>query len=144
MTKWSLASTISGRQYGEELTNEECALAKKHGLVVLYGASDDLIEIRGVVYDEIGMYNGGDFQLTAEGVIEFWGDNGEKLKDEAMKWFAKQALPKALITTKWSVGDYSWVISSDIPFEPFDIMEDSEKFCRGIVISVSDFTLGVK
>jgi hypothetical protein len=59
MTKWSLASTISGRQYGEELTNEECALAKKHGLVVLYGASDDLIEIRGVVYDEIGMYNGG-------------------------------------------------------------------------------------
>jgi hypothetical protein len=32
----------------------------------------------------------------------------------------------------------SWKIQTDIPHETFDIMEDGELFCRGVVFHVDD------
>lgn len=41
MTPKELAATLNGREYSCEITRAEEAQARKHGLVVVYGASDD-------------------------------------------------------------------------------------------------------
>ncbi len=50
-TKEQLASRLTGREYGDEITEEEEAEAKASGLFVIFGASDDLCEIRLAVID---------------------------------------------------------------------------------------------
>lgn len=52
MTKESLASTLNGREYGEELLATEELAAKTNGLLVIFGASDDIVEMRGAIKDE--------------------------------------------------------------------------------------------
>jgi hypothetical protein len=59
MTKEQLAALLNGREYGSEITREESAQAAKDGLVVLFGASDDLAEFRGAIHDEHGCWDGG-------------------------------------------------------------------------------------
>lgn len=39
MTPQEFAALLNGREYGEEITREEEALAKAHGLVVVFGYS---------------------------------------------------------------------------------------------------------
>ena len=45
MTAKELAQRITGRHYMEELSEEEEILANKNGLIVVFGASDDLMEL---------------------------------------------------------------------------------------------------
>ncbi len=141
-TKEQFAAMLNGREYGEELVEGDARVAEAAGLIVIYGASDDLIELDGVVSDEVGAYDGTTFKLTATGPLEDWDDGDKKDKAEAIAWFERDKLPSATIDAKWDHNGYSWFISADIPFAPFDIMEDGEKFCRGIVIAVSDLPKG--
>ncbi len=57
MNAKQLAAQLNGREYGSEITKEEEAAAKKAGLVVVYGASDDLVELRGAIEEEVGAYD---------------------------------------------------------------------------------------
>ena len=59
ITKEQLAAMLNGREYGQELTNDEGKLAKQSGLVVIFGASDDLMQIVGAECAEVGCYKGG-------------------------------------------------------------------------------------
>ena len=58
MTKEELAALINGRKYRHELTDKEEKAAKDARLVVVFGASDDLMEFRGAINDECGAYDG--------------------------------------------------------------------------------------
>ena len=62
MTMETLAAILDGREIGSEITKAEADQAKAAGLVVVFGASDDLMEFRGAIYDEIGCY-------TDDGVV---------------------------------------------------------------------------
>ena len=136
MTKEEFALPLNGREIGNEINADECAMAKQYGLVVIYGASDDLIELRGAIHDEVGMYDGGVLYIHAGGVSEN-GDNEEcKRCRERMREDQKKA---AAIKCEWGKEPFSWHIEpAKIPFAPFEITEDGEKFCRGIVISIAD------
>ncbi len=59
MNKEELAKRLDGRLIGNEISKEEEAKAQEDGLIVIFGASDDLAEIRGAIYDEVGCYDGG-------------------------------------------------------------------------------------
>ena len=59
MIKEELAALINGREYTHELTDKEKS-AKDARLVVVFGASEDLMEFRGAINDECGAYGGGD------------------------------------------------------------------------------------
>jgi hypothetical protein len=52
MTKEELAAILNDREYGAEITEIEAKLAKKDGLVVVFGHSDDCVEFRGAIEDE--------------------------------------------------------------------------------------------
>lgn len=67
MTKEQLAYLLNGREYTNEITKEEEREAKNSGLLVIFGASDDLIELRGAIYDEVGAINGGEVRIGKNG-----------------------------------------------------------------------------
>lgn len=127
-----LAALLNGREYRQEITKEEAARAKADCLVVVFGASDDLMEFRGAIDDEKGCYNGGIAYLTSTGLLQNDCDNDDcphfaKLKDKA-----------ATINAVWDKDGYSWVYETDIPHETFEILKDGERYCRGIVFALAD------
>lgn len=143
MTKEQLAALLNGRQYRSEITDEEAAAAKAAGLLVIFGASDDLVEFRGFISDEIGAYNGTTFRLCPEGLLPEWPNTSDEGWDEseAEDYFRRKALGFVDIEALWDEGGYSWVISppSTLPHATFVIKEEGEPdFCRGIVIDMAD------
>lgn len=50
------AKRLDGRQYREEVTPEDREIAKQNGFLIIYGASDDLIEFDGIMIDETCVY----------------------------------------------------------------------------------------
>ena len=132
MNAKELAALLNGRQYAKEITKAEAEEAKAAGLVVIFGASDDLMEFRGAIYDEIGAYNGATALLTHTGLLaNECGDGCPYAEREAAKGLAVKAL--------WSPGDgYSWKFKTDIPHETFEVVDDGEPYCRGIVFALAD------
>jgi hypothetical protein len=52
------ADRLNGRQYRGELTRSEGDQANTDRVLIVYGASDDLTEFDGILWDEAGAYNG--------------------------------------------------------------------------------------
>lgn len=121
------ANLISGRQYGyPQFTKEQLQIAKDNGFVIVYGASDDLMEFAGAIEDEGNCFDGGEVYFDKNGVTEnendncieaLWCDN--EIRDE----------DGSLIT---------WTYKTDIPHETFMIYDEDESYCRGIVFSIND------
>lgn len=109
MTLKEFAALLDGRTYLHEITEEEEALARELGYVVVFGYSDDNAELRGAVDDEIGCYDGG--------VIEHEDLQGT-------------------ILAQWCPDDVdcSWYFSSTLPYEKFYIYEGNDLYCVGAVI----------
>ena len=105
------AKKLNGRQYLNELTKEDEAYARENGIVVVYGQSDDLMEVRGAIDEEFCCYDGGTFYLGFAKVEAIWCPKGT---------------------------DYSWGYETDFPHEEFTIMEDNEHYCSGIVFYLKD------
>lgn len=142
MTKEELAAILNGREYGSEITSAEEADAKAAGLLVVFGYSDDNVELRGAISEEIGMYDGGRFCITSEGsVMPMWEDVEITDKEEACEYFRKDALPRIGVDCQWAPADeptLSWRYSTTAPHATFDVMEDGEVYCRGIVLAMAD------
>jgi len=130
MTKEQLAEKLNGREYGEEITRDEAAQAKEHGLVVVYGTSDDLMEFYGAIHDEKDCWGGGTVYFDEEG-------------QDDCPYIAKAIEGYKTIEAKWCAPDSpSWTYETDIPHATFDIMEDGEVYCRGIVFEISALSRG--
>lgn len=131
MNTKELAALLDGREIMEEITTEEAA-AKADGLVVVFGASDDLMEFRGAIHDEVGCYGGGTAYLTNTGLLQNDCDNDE------CPHFAKIKAMAATIKAVWDRDGYSWLYETAIPHTTFEIFEDGETYCRGIVFALAD------
>lgn len=129
--KW--AEKLGGREYGSELTEIEEKELEALGLVVVFGASDDLCEFRGAMDDEVGCFDGEDIYVNAEGLI---ANNMDMFDD-----FVPENSPEfVLIKMCWDLRGYSWICETDIPHESFDILDDGNPYCRGIIFSVDDMS----
>lgn len=141
MNKEKFAAMLNGREYRNEITKDEAAQAKAAGLVVVYGASDDLMEFAGALYDEVGVYGGGMALVDAKGVLD--RDQIDDDDDEAIAEFVARSKTAQSIEALWndSVSDASvpaWTYMTDIPHATFDVMDDGELYCRGIVFALAD------
>ena len=112
MTLKEFAKILDGREYLHEITKEEEALAKELGFVVVFGYSDDNAELRGAIDDEIGCYDGG--------ILEH---------DDLPSVIYADWCPKDI--------DCSWSYGTSIPHENFNIYEDGELYCVGIVCDIN-------
>jgi len=114
MTTKEWAQKINGREYRNELTRKEALEAEKDGVIIAFGYSDDLLELMGVVDEEVDALNGINF-----GFVEaIWSP-----KDEYGDTYA------------------SWLIESKFPHEHFSIYEDEELYCIGAVIKIKPQSL---
>jgi len=125
-----LARWLDKRTYGNEISKEESQKAKDQGLVVVFGYSDDNMEFRGAIDDEVGCYDGGFAYLDSSGLIENDCDS------ERCPYFRKSIEQAAKIEAVWGSNmgsDFAWIYKTDIPHETFVIYDEDEQYCRGIV-----------
>ena len=133
-----MAKRLHGREYRREMNAGDKADAQTYGLLVVYGASDDLTEFEGAYSDEEGANNGAEHVFTVvNGKLQIVRERDDEHELEREGWVRpKQAL---VVNAQWCPDHFagSWLITSDAPFAEFDIMEDEQLYCRGAVIDVA-------
>lgn len=135
MTMKEFAEMLSGREYGMEISKAEERQAADADLVVVYGYSDDNVELRGAIDEEVGAYEGGTICLTKAGLFK----EPDCSCTEACPFYSAALKAAKTIKAVWhDEGGPCWTFETDIPHETFNICEDGELFCVGIVISVED------
>lgn len=133
LKKW--AELLNDREYMEELSEEEAKELKKDGIIVLFGASDDLCELRGAMNDEFDCWEGGRFAYVEERVcfvdVNYYKDN----PDELIK-IDLSARPYIDI----EFGKNGWKYKlPNIPQADFNILDNGEQYCVGKVFYKFDF-----
>lgn len=133
MTVEEVAKMLNGRECRGEVSDEEEKKIADSGIVVVFGASDDLCEFRGAICDEAGCYDGGEVLVTRGGLVEPHDDC------ECDYCGYETSISEAqVINAKWHDGDIAWTYETEIPHKTFDVMEDDEVYCRGIVFKLED------
>ena len=129
MTIQEVAEMMNGREYLNELTDEEADEMKRSGIVVVFGYSDDNVELRGAVDDEIAAFEGTEFYITSDGMFDKPCEYQCKLYREYLR---KSKKITAIFDNK------GWHFETDIPHIEYDINEDGELFCKGIAFYLKD------
>lgn len=124
------ANALDGSEYRKEGSRELFAEMKAAGLVAAFGASDDLLEFRGAIDDEVGAYEGVEVRIS----------NGDLVKNECRDSDCPNFNPHPPgsfeVKAEWDADGYSWKLSTDTPCHYFEVVEDGEKYCRGIVFKI--------
>ena len=128
-----IAEMLHNREYGNETTSEIEQIAKDNNIVIVFGYSDDNMELRGVINDEIGCYGGGTSLIHKGEILEQCAEDCK-----CFQLISKESnYIEAMVPT--SVYDM-FVFTSDLPYESFDILEtegdDISKYCKGIVVKL--------
>ena len=127
-----IAAELDGTEYPVRISKELQARAKQARVVIVYGASDDLMEIDGFMSDEIGCNDGGTAYITPLGIVE------NECSDSECPYFESEKDAAATIDAVWAAEGYSWVYRTKIPHVTFEVVEDGERYCRGVVFNVDD------
>lgn len=135
MTKEELAAKLNGREYGSEIDHREAETALSDGLVVVFGYSDDNVEFRGAIEDEVGAYGGADLKINRRGLIPEHDCN--------CQYCGYKSKNNAEIKALWCQDDHDgeqipWLFETEIPHATFYVREDGKFFCRGIVFHIND------
>jgi hypothetical protein len=104
----------------------------------VFGASDDLLEFRGAIHDEVGAYDGTTAYVTKDGLVQRQCQDEDCPHEKRLMNSAKRTATKVEAVWCPKSPDASWLIKTNIAHESFDIIEDGELYCRGIVFALSD------
>lgn len=128
MTCKELAKLLDGRQYLNEISLDEQKEANMNGLVAVMGYSDDCMLLVGAITEEMYCLEGGKVYIKDDEVYPDKFTNNGELIDECYA-----------ITAIWCPKnpDCSWAYETDIPHEIFNIYEDNELYCVGIVFDIN-------
>lgn len=139
LTIESLAALLNGRTYRKEITREEEQRAAAAGLVVVFGASDDLMEFRGAIDEEVGAWEGTTVRVTAAGLLPRWDSIDHDNEAECESYFRLKLQHSTEIKALWGKDEkWTWTYETAIPHATFEITDDDEHYCRGIVFRVAD------
>lgn len=124
------AKRLDNREYGYQIfTKEEIEIAKENDIVIITGASDDLMEIEGAICDEADCFDGGIVRISPTwGVLSrnYWNKNQIPIR---AKWCEEKDEKGNTIP---------WTYELSIPHETFMIYEEGKPYCRGVVFSIKD------
>lgn len=141
MTAKELAVILNGREIGGEIFPGEERDAKAAGLVVVYGYSDDTMDLRGSIHDEVDCYDGGIAYLTKDGILR---EPDQFCNSDKCPYFAAAKNNAKTIKAVWhDKGGPCWTFATSISHETFTIFEDGEPFCEGMVFSMGDLEVTV-
>lgn len=115
ITATEAAQALDGRQYRDEGSRAFFAGLRDAGLVAVFGASDDIMMMDGAIHNE----------FYGKTFVSACGSTGD-----AGTW---------CVEPLWCVEDgISWTYKTNIPHEIFEILEEEEIYCRGIVFALAD------
>ena len=129
MTLDEVYDIMNGREYLKELSAEEEEEMKQSGIVAVFGYSDDNVELRGAVDDELAAFEGTEFYITSDGLFHKPCEYHCKLYREYLRKAKK-------ITAIFD--NNGWHFETDIPHIEYSINEDGELFCKGIAFYLKD------
>lgn len=135
LTKETVAAELDGAEYPFRPTAEQRLAWREAGLVVVFGASDDLMEFEGAIYDE----RDGEGTALVDHVGLLPMRDGIDDDDELEAFFARRKVARK-IKGKFDSEGYTFVYKTDIPHATFEVMEDGDKYCRGVVFALADCT----
>lgn len=127
------AKRLDGREYKQEMTDQEIKLAAELGYVIVFGRSDDRTVCHGAIEAELMTVDGGELFITDQGLYEACS---------CQCIYSQEAKKKASsIAVRWCKGPYVWSYQSDIPHSSFEIIDNQPaenlKFCQGMVFNLS-------
>jgi hypothetical protein len=111
-TPETLAALLNGREYGSEITREDTLMTTQ--------SCGELFMKRFVATAVGSVFNG---EHDCE--CEFCGF--KKAKEKAHE-----------IKAVWGEGEYSWSYKTDTAHATFEIVDEDEKYCLGIVFRLGD------
>lgn len=139
MDKKTLAKQLDGIKHPvhENLSRSIIESAAAHGLVIVYGASDDLMELEGAIHDEFGCFGGGIALVDKQGLLSrLDAEFDEEPESEEISLRKKAARE---IEPRWcKEPGIRWTYRTTIPHATFHVMRDGEVECRGIVFALSE------
>lgn len=151
LTAAAVAASLDGCEYPFDPPRKDQDAWESAGLWVLVGASDDLFEIYGKGGDEVGAYDGTSVGLCREGLVsppdvsdlELDGsdiDDSEEALSKLATWGRRRRAAIEIEALWCPPGEsLSWRIQAPEGIgTPFNVMEDGEVFCRGVVISADE------
>lgn len=137
MTKEELAAQLNGTEYPMRISEELATQAKAARLVVVYGASDDLMELEGAIRDEISAP--GSAYVDGKGLTSDFNELCENKDWRGLQDYFQRFDGREEIEALWCAEpSYSWTYKTAIPHATFEVVEDGEPYCRGIVFSLAD------
>lgn len=134
------ANLLNNREYREEITKEEEKIAKENNLIVIFWYSDDNIELRWAINDEIWAWGWVEFYIDKKKNKIYYTTSRyideRELNDEfeeiVQNYFDNNCIKvKAIRNQFWEI-EINW-----IEYERFDIVEDWEKFSDWIIIKIN-------
>ena len=153
-----LAKLLDGNVYRDELYNEYGIdvydICEKNKWVIVYGASDDLIEFEGIISDEDGAWNGALCKLVKPG--DFYLEDADdetykKAKDYMFVSIIEDELKvlknnnyndTCVVEMLWCPDDtdMSWQVNvKGAPFTKFNVMKGEEVYCEAAIVDLSKF-----
>ena len=153
-----LAKLLDGNVYRDELYNEYGMdvydICEKNKWVIVYGASDDLIEFEGIISDEDGAWNGALCKLVKPG--DFYLEDADdetykKAKDYMFVPITEDELKvlknnnyndTCVVEMLWCPDgtDMSWQVNvKGAPFTKFNVMKGEEVYCEAAIVDLSKF-----
>jgi hypothetical protein len=138
LTIKTVAAELNGSEYPLRTTKEQRSAWKAAGIVVVYGASDDLMEFDGAINDEFGAPDS--VYVDATGLTGDFNGLCEIKNFQGLKRYFETLQTRREIEAVWDVEGYSWIYLTRIPHETFEVMDEGEKYCRGIVFALADVT----
>lgn len=136
ITKEELAKKIDGIKYGQDIDPSLVQGAKDNGLVIVYGFSDDLMEMEGAIYDEGDCYGGEKFLIDRDGILPDYDDIEEE--EEMDEYVKRKKKSKTIHAIRCAQDEPAWTYKTKIPHATFHVMDEDGIQCRGIVFSVDD------
>lgn len=137
--KEDFATILNGREYGNEMSIDEEFIARDNELLVCFCSSDDLLIFKGIFNDETGStaYIMSDIKT---GGIKLAEDDATQRLEEIREFTGfRLNLQRIKMVRQWYIdGTEGFCIKTTLPHATFDIMEDGELYCRGIVIEKAD------
>lgn len=130
------AALLNAREYGHEITREEEAQAKDLGFVVVFGYSDDNAEFRGAIHDEVGCWDNTTIYLNKDGIYQGCEHDPHCI----CKYIRAEKEKCKTIDAVWDgITGWPWeYVTDDFPYAEFEIFEDGQKYCRGIVFEMKE------
>lgn len=110
--------------------------ARKNGLVIVFGYSDDNMEFRGAIEDEVGCWNGGKAKITPN--LKIFQEHVNK---ESLQYNRDHISRMPEIEAIWCPQDEtgkvkcSWEFRAPFPHSTFRMIEDGRLYCIGIVFN---------